>query len=380
VRAVVYHGPREMSVDDVPDAAMEESTDVIVKITSTNICGSDLHMYDGRTNLEPGMVVGHENLGEVVEVGPAVATLRPGDRVCLPFNVACGFCKNCERGLTAFCLNVNPPNAGGAYGYANMGPYRGGQAEYLRVPYADFNALKLPEDSVDKEIDYVMLADIFPTGWHGTRLAKVQPGDTVAVWGAGPVGTMAAYSAVIQGASRVFVVDHLAYRLAVAEKFGAIGIDDTKADPVAQINEATGGQGVDRGVEAVGYQAHDAQGNEHPNMTMNALVAVVRPTGGIGVVGVFVPQDPGASDDLAKNGQMVFDFGTFWYKGQSMGTGQANVKNYNRQLCDLIHRDKARPSLLVSHHLGLDDAPDAYRHFDQRDQGWTKVVLHPNSG
>jgi threonine dehydrogenase-like Zn-dependent dehydrogenase len=261
-----------------------------------------------------------------------------------------------------------------------MGPYNGGQAEYLRVPFADFNALGLPEDSVEKENDYVMLADIFPTGWHGTRLAKVQPGDDVAVYGAGPVGIMAAYSAVIQGAAQVFVIDHIAERLALAEKFGATGIDSTKADPVEQIKNATSGEGVDRGVEAVGCQAHDPEGHERSNMTMNALVEVVRPTGGIGVVGVFVPEDPGAADDLAKKGRMAFDFGKFFFKGQSMGTGQANVKNYNRYLRDLIHHDRAKPSRLVSHNLGLADAPDAYRHFDNRDKGWTKVVLNPGNG
>ncbi|WP_205877061.1 glutathione-independent formaldehyde dehydrogenase [Mycobacterium camsae] len=377
MKAVVYKGPREVSVDEVPDAAIEQPTDAIVRITATNICGSDLHMYEGRTDLEPGTVIGHENLGEIVEVGSAVVSRRPGDRVCLPFNIGCGFCGNCQRGLTGFCLTVNPGVAGGAYGYANMGPYSGGQAEYLRVPFADFNALHLPEDSVDKENDYVMLADIFPTGWHGTRLAKLQPGDTVAVWGAGPVGLMAAYSAEIQGAAKVFVVDHNAERLALAEKFGAVAVNSGQVDPVEYLKEATGGQGVDRGVEAVGYQAHDSSGAERSNMTMNALVDVVRPTGGIGVVGVFVPEDPGAADDLAKEGKMAFDFGTFFFKGQTIATGQANVKNYNRQLAQLIHHDKATPSRLVSHNLALGDAPDAYRHFDNRDQGWTKVVLNP---
>jgi threonine dehydrogenase-like Zn-dependent dehydrogenase len=380
VRAVVYNGPKDVSVDEVADATIEAPTDAIVKITATNICGSDLHMYEGRTSLEPGKVIGHENLGEVVEVGSGVVSVKVGDWVCLPFNIGCGFCKNCERGLTGFCLTVNAPNAGGAYGYAEMGPYNGGQAEYLRVPFADFNALQLPEDSVEKENDYVMLADIFPTGWHGTRLAKVQPGDSVTVYGAGPVGVMAAYSAVIQGAAQVFVVDHIAERLALAEKFGATGIDSTKGDPVEQIKDATGGEGTDRGVEAVGYQAHDAEGHERSNLTMNALVDVVRPTGGIGVVGVFVPEDPGAEDELAKKGQMAFDFGTFFFKGQTVGTGQANVKNYNRHLRDLIHHDRAKPSMLVSHNLGLDDAPDAYRHFDDRDKGWTKVVLNPAKG
>jgi threonine dehydrogenase-like Zn-dependent dehydrogenase len=380
MRAVVYNGTRDVSVEDVADPTIEHATDAVVRVTASNICGSDLHTYEGRTDLAPGTVIGHENLGEVVEVGHAVRKIRVGDRVCLPFNVSCGFCKNCEVGLTGFCLTVNPPAAGGSYGCASMGPYRGGQAEYLRVPFADFNALQLPDDSVEKENDYVMLAGVFPAGWHGTRLAEVEPGDTVAVYGAGPVGIMAAYSSLIQGATEVFVIDHVAERLVLAEKFGAITVDSSQTDAVEYIKDLTGGEGVDRGIEAVGYQALDRQGNERPNLTINALVDVVRPTGGIGVVGVFVPHDPGAADELAKDGKMVFDFGRFFVKGQTMATGQANVKHYNRYLRDLIHEDKATPSRLVSHNLGLADAPAAYRHLGDRDAGWTKVVLNPGNG
>ncbi|WP_234974366.1 glutathione-independent formaldehyde dehydrogenase [Williamsia sterculiae] len=369
-----------MSVDEVPDARIEKPTDAVVKITATNICGSDLHMYEGRTSLGAGSIIGHENVGEVVETGPGVYSVQVGDRVALPFNIGCGFCDNCTTGLTAFCLTANPPTAGAAYGYAEMGPYNGGQAEYLRVPFADFNALQLPEDSVDRENDYVMLTDIFPTGWHGTRLAKLQAGETIAVYGAGPVGLMAAYSADIQGASQIFVIDHLAERLALAEQFGATAISTADGDPVEQIKGLTGGVGVDRGVEAVGYQAHDSSGVERSNLTMNALVNVVKPTGGIGVVGVFLPEDPGAKDEMTRNGHMNFDFGKFFFKGQTIGTGQANVKAYNRQLRDLIHRGKATPSRLVSHNLGLADAPEAYQHFDARDTGWTKVVLNPTRG
>ena len=208
MKALVYDGPREVVVKDVPDAKIEHPTDALVKITTTNICGSDLHMYEGRTGLDPGMMLGHENLGIVAEVGSAVVKLSPGDRVCVPFNIGCGFCRNCEEGLTAFCLTAHPDPkmAGAAYGFAGMGPFWGGQAEYLRVPFGDFNLLRLPEDAQEKEADYVMLADIFPTGWHCTRLADMQPGDSVVVYGAGPVGLMAAYSAMIQGASKVMIV------------------------------------------------------------------------------------------------------------------------------------------------------------------------------
>jgi threonine dehydrogenase-like Zn-dependent dehydrogenase len=369
MRALVYHGPKNVSIDDVPDARIERPTDALVKITTTNICGSDLHMYEGRTSVEEGKILGHENLGEVIEVGDAVDRVKVGD--------ACGFCKNCERGFTGFCLSVNEGMAGGAYGYADMGPYAGGQAELLRVPYADFNCLRLPPDVAVKETDYAMLSDIFPTGYHATELAQVATGDSVVVWGAGPVGLMAALSCTIRGASKVMVVDRLTDRLALADKLGAIPIDDSDGNAAERVLELTGGEGADKGCECVGWQAHDREGNEHPEMTVNGLIASVRATGAIGTVGVWVPQDPGGPDEMAKQGQVAFDMGSFFAKGLRMGTGQANVKAYNRQLRDLIAADKVKPSMIVSHELSLDEAPDAYRHFDDRDHGWTKVLLHP---
>ena len=379
MKALVYNGPRDVSINDVPDAKIERPTDVLVRITSTNICGSDLHMYEGRTSVECGKVLGHENLGEVIEIGNAVDRIKIGDRVCLPFNIGCGFCKNCERGLTGFCLTTNPGFAGAAYGYAEMGPYNGGQAEYLRVPYADFNCLRLPPDAQEKEDDYVMLTDIWPTGWHATELAGVMPGESVVVYGAGPVGLMAAYSAIIKGARQVMIVDRHPDRLRLAEKIGAIPIDDSKGDPVEQVLELTDNVGADKGCECVGWQAHDPQGHEVPNLTMNNLVSSVRATAAIGVVGVFVPEDPQSSDELGKHGQIAFNFGLFFQKGLRMGSGQANVKAYNRYLRDLIAAGKAKPSFLVSHHLPLHEAPDAYHHFDARDNGWTKVILKPGT-
>ncbi len=378
MKALIYNGPCDVCVKEVPDAKIERPTDVLVKITSTNICGSDLHMYEGRTNVEEGKVLGHENLGQVAEVGNAVDRIKVGDWVCLPFNVSCGFCKNCEAGLTGACLFTNPGTAGAAYGFAGMGPYSGGQAEYLRVPYGDFNCLKLPEDAREKENDYVMLSDIFPTGWHATELAGVKPGESVVIYGCGPVGLMAAHSAVIKGASKVMIVDSHPDRLALAKQIGVIPIDYSQGTAVAEILELTNGEGADRGCECVGYQCHDPAGHEVPNATMNDLVKSVRATGGIGVVGVFVPLDPGAEDKLAKVGKIIFDFGLFWSKGQRIGTGQANVKAYNRHLRNLIHKERAKPSWIVSHELALDEAPDAYKHFCSRDKGWTKVILHPN--
>lgn len=377
MKALVYNGPRDVTIKNVPDAKIERPTDALVKITSTNICGSDLHMYEGRTSVEQGKVLGHENLGEVIEIGNAVDRVKVGDRVCLPFNISCGFCRNCERGLTGFCLTANPGHAGAAYGYAEMGPYSGGQAELLRVPYADFNCLRLPEDAEEKESDYVMLADIFPTGYHATQLADVQPGESVVVYGAGPVGLMAAYSSMLRGASKVLVIDRHPDRLRLAQSIGAIAIDDTKGSPIDQVLSHTNGAGADKGCECVGYQAHDPQGHEHSNMTMNNLVQMVRPTGILGVVGVFVPQDPKSSNSMEKRGEIAFDWGLFWSKGMSLGTGQANVKAYNRRLRDLIHTGRAKPSFILSHTLPLSKAPDAYKHFDAREDGWTKVLLKP---
>jgi glutathione-independent formaldehyde dehydrogenase len=379
VKALVYNGPRDVAVTDVPDAAVERPRDAVIQITRTNICGSDLHMYEGRTDMEPGRVLGHENLGRIVETGPAVEGLKAGDMVCVPFNIACGQCRNCERGLTNYCLvaNPDPQIAGAAYGFADMGPWSGGQAEYLKVPWADFNCLRLPEDAIDKQNDYVMISDIFPTGYHATEMAGVQPGDSVVIYGGGPVGLMAAYSAILKSASKVMVVDRHPDRLALADRVGAIPIDDSIAPPADQVRDQTGGLGADRGCECVGYQAHDPQGREHPNATLNDLVQSVRFTGSIGVVGVYVPADPGGPDDLARRGEVAFDYGMFWFKGQRMGTGQCPVKAYDRQLRDLVHEGKARPSFIVSHELPLARAPEGYEHFDARDNGWTKVVLSP---
>ena len=377
MKALVYYGAYDVRVTEVPDAKIEMPTDVLVKITSSNICGSDLHMYEGRTNMEKGNILGHENMGKVVEVGKAVTQIKVGDIVCMPFNIGCGHCQNCERGLTGYCLTMNPGFAGAAYGFAGMGPYSGGQAEYLRVPYGDFNCLKLPEDALEKENDYVMLSDIFPTGYHATELARVMPGDSVVIYGAGPVGLMAALSASIKGASKIMVVDNHKDRLALAEKMGAIPIDFSKAPAVDQVLELTNGLGADKGCECVGYQCCDKHGTEHSNITMNELVMSVKATGCIGVVGVFVPKDPKSKEPLQQEGHMDFDFGNFWMKGQCIATGQANVKSYNRQLSKLISAGKAIPSQIVSHQLSLDDAPDAYKHFDKRDNGWTKIILKP---
>ncbi|SFO57565.1 glutathione-independent formaldehyde dehydrogenase [Pseudonocardia ammonioxydans] len=378
MKAVVYQGPYEVAVSDVEDPRIQDPQDVLVKISTTCICGSDLHMYEGRTDAEPGIVFGHENMGVIEEVGSGVTSLRRGQRVVMPFNVACGFCRNCRAGKTAFCEVVNPGFAGGAYGYVSMGPYTGGQAEYLRVPFADFNCVPLPEGS-EHESDFALLADIFPTGYHATELAGVRPGETVAVYGAGPVGLMAAYSALLKGARQVFVVDKVADRLQLAERIGATPIDFSRGDPAEQITDALGDSGTDRGIDAVGYQATAAEGEEQPAIVLNQLVDTVRPTGGIGTVGLYLPSDPGAPNENAAQGLLLFDIGRFFERGLRMGTGQADAKAYAHQLRDLIIAGRAEPSFVVSQQVPLSEAPDAYARFDKREPGYSKVLLHPNA-
>lgn len=378
MKAVVYSGAYDVAVQEVPDPRIEDPQDVIIQVTTTNICGSDLHMYEGRTNVEPGKVLGHENMGVVAEAGPAVKNFRPGDRVSVPFNVACGTCFNCTHGWTSFCTRTNPTEGvdGGAYGYASMGPYAGGQAEYLRVPFADFNLLALPRGT-EYERDFTMLSDIFPTAYFGTDLAGVSPGDTVVVYGAGPVGLLAVHSAWLRGAARVFCVDMHGDRLSIAEKFGAIPVSIAAGDPAEQVLDSTRGAGADCGVEAVGYQAHEPSGQERPELVLDWLVRSVRPTGRLGVIGVYLPQDPGAATRSAQDGRIGFDFGRLFQKGQALGTGQCPVKRYNEKLRDLIIAGRATPSAIVSHELPLAEAPAAYAKFDKRVDGCTKVILHP---
>jgi glutathione-independent formaldehyde dehydrogenase len=379
VKAVVYKGPFQVAVEEVPDPTIQHPNDVIVRITSSAICGSDLHMYEGRTAAQPGIVFGHENMGIIEQVGAGVTSLSVGDRVVMPFNVACGFCKNCERGYTGFCLTVNPGFAGGAYGYVAMGPYMGGQAEKLRVPFADFNCLKLPPGN-EHETDFILLADIFPTGYHGCELADVTPGESVAVYGAGPVGLMAAYSALLRGASKVFSVDRVPERLQKAQQIGAIPINFDEGNPVDQIRSQTNGEGADKGIDAVGYQAVKPKENrEEPAVVLNSLIETVRATGALGIPGLYVPADPGAPDDAAKQGMLLVRIGKAFEKGLRFGTGQTNVKRYNRYLMELIIAGRAAPSFVVSHELPLDAAPQAYEKFDKRVEGYTKVILHPTA-
>lgn len=378
MKAVVYRDSYRVNVEEVEDAKIQDPTDVVIRVTSTAICGSDLHMFEGRTDAETGMVFGHENQGIIEEVGSGVTSLSEGDRINLPFNVACGYCENCEAGNTAFCLSVNPNGVGAAYGYVGMGPYRGGQAEYLRVPFADFNALRLPPGD-EHENDFAMLSDIFPTGYHAAAMAEVAPGDSVAVFGAGPVGLMAAYSSIIRGAERVFVVDKVQGRLSLAEDIGAIPVNFDEVDPIEYMKDQTDGRGTDKGIDAVGYQATSSGGDEQPAIVLNQLIDTVRHTGKIGVVGLYLTSDPGASTEDAAQGRLLFDMGKFFEKGLKMGTGQANAKRYNRELRDLIVAGRAKPSFVVSKEIPLSEAAEAYERFDNREEGYSKVVLKPGS-
>jgi len=314
MKAVNYQGAFKVKVEDVPRPKLEHPDDVIVKVTTAAICGSDLHMYEGRTGAEAGITFGHENMGIVDELGEGVTLLKKGDRVVMPFNVADGRCRNCEQGKTAFCTGVNPGFAGGAYGYVAMGPYRGGQAQYIRIPYADFNALKLPAGT-ENEADFILLADIFPTGWHGVTLSGFQPGETIAVFGGGPVGLMAAYSAQLRGASRVFVVDRVPERLKAGEKIGCIAINFEEGDAVELILKANDGQMVDRSVDAVGYQAVVKGGQkEEPNIVLENMIKVTRACGGLGIPGLYVPTDPGAPDESSAKGRISLSFGKLFEK------------------------------------------------------------------
>ncbi|HWE48854.1 MAG TPA: glutathione-independent formaldehyde dehydrogenase [Bryobacteraceae bacterium] len=399
MKAVVYKGKHKVAVEEVSDPRIESPGDAIVRITTAAICGSDLHMYEERSNAEPGIVFGHENMGIVVEVGAGVVSVKPGDRIVLPFNIACGFCFNCIRGFTNACLTANPDAPTAGYGYAGMGPYRGGQAERLRVPFADFNCLKLPGFAGDEfEDDFVLLADIFPTGWHATELARVTAGDSVAVFGAGPVGLLSAYSALLKGAAEVYVVDQAPDRLRRAQSIGAVPIDFSESDPVQQIKDHRDANrnrkqalrpgeermaGVNCAIDAVGYQARrdDNPQQEYSTQTICDIAEIVNPTGSVGLIGVYFDEDPGGADKHAKKGEYIFPLGKLWRKGVSIGQGQAPVKKYNVYLRDLIIAGRAKPSFIVSHRLPLSSAPEAYHNFDKRGIGeaaaWTKVLLKP---
>jgi len=354
----------------------------ILKVVATNICGSDQHMVRGRTTAPPGLALGHEITGEVVEVGRDVEFIKVGDLVSVPFNIACGRCINCKEGKTGVCLNVNPDRPGSAYGYVDMGGWVGGQAEYALVPYADWNLLRFPDkaQAMEKIRDLAMLADIFPTGYHGAVTAGVGTGSSVYVAGAGPVGLAAATAAFLLGAAVVMVADLQKERLDQARSFGCEAIDVSQGDPKDQIDQILGEPEVDCAIDAVGFEAHghgsDAQA-ERPATVLNTVMDVTRAGGAVGIPGLYVTGDPGASDEAAKTGSLSIRLGLGWAKSLSFTTGQCPVMRYNRQLMQAILHDRTQIAKNVNATvISLDEAPTGYAEFDHG--AARKYVLDPH--
>ncbi|WP_165064332.1 formaldehyde dehydrogenase, glutathione-independent [Marisediminicola senii] len=395
-KAVAYKSPGVVEVIDIdyPTFELKDGPGVnpanigrklphgaIIKTVATNICGSDQHMVRGRTTAPANLVLGHEITGEVVEVGPGVEFIKVGDIVSVPFNIACGRCRNCKERKTGICLNVNPARPGAAYGYVDMGGWVGGQAEYVLVPYADFNALKFPDrdQALEKIMDLTMLSDIFPTGFHGAVTAGVGPGSTVYIAGAGPVGLAAATGAQLLGAAAVIVGDLNADRLAQARSFGCETIDLTAGDLADQIEQILGVPEVDCGVDAVGFEArgHGKDAGEAPATVLNSLMDVTTAGGALGIPGLYVTGDPGGVDEAAQKGSLSLSLGTGWAKSLSFNTGQCPVMKYNRQLMMAILHDKVSIGKNVNAKaISLDDAPRGYAEFDAG--AATKYVLNPN--
>ena len=395
-RVVVYKGPGQVAVESTDYPKLELPDDVvkglgikkdaphaaILKLVTTNICGSDQHMVRGRTTAPVGQTLGHEITGEVVEVGDDVLFVKPGDICSVPFNIACGRCRMCNEGKTGICLNVNPARAGAAYGYVDMGGWIGGQAEYVMVPYADFNLLRFPDrdQALAKIMDLTMLSDIFPTGYHGAYTAGARTGSTVYVAGAGPVGLAAAYSAQLLGASVVVVGDMNPDRLRQAESFGCETVDLSQGGSMPEMLEQVIGEPeVDAAVDAVGFEArgHGAGAAEAPATVLNDLMTVARAGAALGIPGLYVTGDPGGVDENAKIGQIGVRLGLGWAKSHSFTTGQCPVKRYNRQLMNLILADKAHIGKAVNAtKISLDEAPTGYAEFDKG--AARKYVIDPH--
>jgi glutathione-independent formaldehyde dehydrogenase len=408
-RGVVYMGPGTVEVQDIdyPSFVLQEGPGVpqasvgrechhgvILRIVSTNICGSDQHMVRGRTTAPEGLVLGHEITGEVIEVGRDVEFIKEGDLVSAPFNIACGRCRNCKERKTGICLTTNPERAGAAYGYVDMGGWPGGQARYVLVPYADFNLLKFPDKdhALEKILDLTMLSDIFPTGYHGCVTAGVTTGSTVYVAGGGPVGLAAAHAAQLLGAAVVIVGDLIPERLEQARSFGCETVDVSKGDPKDQIASILGEElafainppspapEIDAGVDAVGFEAHGHGEHAHeeaPATVLNSLMDLTRAGGALGIPGLYVTGDPGASDEAAKQGSLSIRIGLGWAKSHAFATGQCPVMKYHRDLMMAILQDRCQIAKAVNATvIDLDDAPQGYKDFDKG--AARKYVLNPH--
>jgi len=388
MKALCWHGANDVRVDNVPDPTIINPRDAIVKITSTAICGSDLHLYDGFIpTMQSGDIMGHEFMGEVVELGSEVKNLKKGDRVIIPFTISCGSCFFCNRDLWSLCDNSNP-NAGlaekmfghspaGLFGYSHLtGGYAGGQAEYARVPFADVGPLKIPDGLSDEQV--LFLTDIFPTGYMAAENCDIQPGDTVAVWGCGPVGQFAIRSAFMLGADRVIAIDRIPERLQMAAAAKAEIINYEEMDAGEAVTEMTGGRGPDSCIDAVGMEAHgtgldalydkakQAVRLESDRPTALRQVILACRKGGTvsipGVYGGFVDKVP---------------LGAAFNKGLTLKMGQTHVHRYLRPLLDRVQKGEIDPSFVITHRMKLDEAPHAYEIFKQKKDNCIKVVLKP---
>lgn len=393
MKAVVFHGVGDIRVDDVPEPAIQEPTDAIVNITASALCGTDLHFVRGSmAGTKPGTILGHEGVGVVEEVGDGIRNLDVGDRVVIPSTIACGSCNYCRAGYYAQCSNANPngPDAGTAFfgGPELSGPFDGLQAEKARIPYANVGLVKLPDEVGDD--DAILLSDIFPTGWFGARLAEITDGDTVAVFGCGPVGLFAIVSAQLQGAGRVLAVDQVPSRLAQARRLGAEVVDFSQEDPVAALKELTGGSGPDRVIDAVGIDAESPgdersdefteevaevaqetpsdgssfrQPGDAPSQALRWAVEAVAKAGTVAIIGVYPPQAE------------RFPIGEAMNRNLTIKAGNCNHRRYIPELVELVRSGTVRPSEVISQVGELTDALDAYEHFDERREGWHKVAF-----
>lgn len=387
-KGVVYMKPGVVEVQtlDFPKLALGKRKcehGVILKVVATNICGSDQHMVRGRTTAPEGLVLGHEITGEVIEAGRDVEFIKVGDLVSVPFNIACGRCRNCKDGRTGICLNVNPARPGAAYGYVDMGGWVGGQAQYVMVPYADWNLLKFPDkaQAMAKIKDLTLLSDIFPTGYHGAVTAGVTTGSVVYVAGAGPVGLACAASCQLLGAACVIVGDMIPERLKQARSFGCETVDIKKGVSIAeQIEQIVGVPEVDCAVDCVGFEARGHGRDaavERPATVLNTLMEVTRAGGGVGIPGLYVTGDPGGVDDNAKIGMLGIRIGLGWAKSHTLCTGQCPVMKYHRGLMQAILYDRIQIAKAVNVTvISLEEAPKGYRDFDKG--AARKFVLDPH--
>ena len=389
MKALVWHGTSDIRCDDVPDPEIEDPRDAIIHVTSCAICGSDLHLYDGFVpGMKSGDIMGHEFMGEVVDVGSENRKLRVGDRVVVPFTIICGECEQCRRGNFSVCERTNPNKkladtmfghtTAGLFGYTHLtGGFPGGQAEYVRVPYADVAPVKIPNGLSDEQV--LFLGDIFPTGWQAVAQCDIKPTDTVAIWGCGPVGQFCIRSAILLGAARVIAIDRVPERLSMARAGGATTIDFSKENVVEVLNDLTGGKGPEKCIDAVGLEAHATATldsvydrlkqsvmleSDRPHV-LREMIYVCRPAGTLSVPGVY----GGLIDKVP--------FGAAMNKGLTIRTGQTHVNRWTEDLLHRIEEGQIDPSFVITHRCDLEDGPQMYKRFRDKEDGCVKVVLKP---